>query len=154
MGTDGVQNTAHKARRQLRKTVLEAGRMALKLRRLAGALMLAGMATTASAQQATTDNRVGAHVDWSVFEETSPRECIGVSAPKETVNTRDGRVVAVRRSEIRLFVFYRPDGGNKVAVERVKLQGHDMATPVLNRDSAAGQDLCAALPDGEPVHAH
>ena len=113
MGTDGVQNTAHKARRQLRKTVLEAGRMALKLRRLAGALMLAGMATTASAQQATTDNRVGAHVDWSVFEETSPRECIGVSAPKETVNTRDGRVVAVRRSEIRLFVFYRPDGGYK-----------------------------------------
>ncbi|KUP93231.1 invasion associated locus B family protein [Tritonibacter horizontis] len=87
--------------------------MALNFRRLAGALLLVGMATSAGAQQATTENRVGAHVDWSVFEETSPRECIAVSAPKEMVNTRDGRVVAVRRSEIRLFVFFRPDNENK-----------------------------------------
>ena len=113
MGKDDVQNIADSPGTFEDKTVLEAGRMAFKLRCLAGALLLVGMATTASAQQATTENRVGAHVDWSVFEESSPRECIGVSAPKETVNTRDGRGVAVRRSEIRLFVFYRPDGGNK-----------------------------------------
>jgi hypothetical protein len=31
-------------------------------------------------------------------------------SPKETVNTRDGQVVAVRRGEILLFVSYRPRG--------------------------------------------
>lgn len=113
MGKDGVQNIADGPGTIEDKTVLEAGRMAINLRRLTGALLLAGMATAAGAQQATTENRVGAHVDWSVFEESSPRECIGVSAPKESVNTKDGRVVAVRRSEIRLFVFYRPDDANK-----------------------------------------
>lgn len=85
--------------------------MASKFARIAAGLVLAGMAgTSAFAQQSTTDNRVGANVDWSVFQGENPVECWGVSAPKETVNTRDGRVVAVRRSEIQLFVFYRPDG--------------------------------------------
>ena len=84
--------------------------MASKFARIAAGLVLAGMAgTSAFAQQSTTDNRVGANVDWSVFQGENPVECWGVSAPKETVNTRDGRVVAVRRSEIQLFVFYRPD---------------------------------------------
>ena len=48
------------------------------------------------AQEQST-NRVAAQTDWSVFVENDPTECWGVSAPKETVNTRDGRVVAVRR---------------------------------------------------------
>lgn len=87
--------------------------MASKLARMIAGLCLAAMATTATAQQTTTDNRVGANVDWSVFQGESPKECWGVSAPKESVNTRDGRVVAVRRSEIQLFVFYRPDNGGK-----------------------------------------
>lgn len=63
-------------------------------------------ATSAVAQEST--NRVAAKTDWSVFAETEPTECWGVSAPKETVNTRDGRVVAARRGEILLMVFYRP----------------------------------------------
>ena len=84
--------------------------MASKLVRLAAGLCLAALATTnAQAQQAKTDNRVGANVDWSVFQADNPKECWGVSAPKETVNTRDGRVVAVRRSDIQLFVLFRPD---------------------------------------------
>ncbi|OIQ43884.1 MAG: hypothetical protein BM558_09985 [Roseobacter sp. MedPE-SW] len=87
--------------------------MASKLARMIAGLCLAAMATAATAQQTTTDNRVGANVDWSVFQGESPKECWGVSAPKESVNTRDGRVVAVRRSEIQLFVFYRPDNGGK-----------------------------------------
>lgn len=72
------------------------------------ALALAG--TMALAQE-QTDNRVGANTDWSVFEETDPRECFGVSAPKEQVNTRDGQIVAVNRGETLLFVFYRPAEG-------------------------------------------
>jgi hypothetical protein len=68
------------------------------------------LATAASAQQEST-NRVAAQTDWSVFVENSPQECWGVSAPKETVNTRDGRVVSVRRGDILLFVSYRPAAG-------------------------------------------
>lgn len=77
---------------------------------LAGVLALSGVAV--SAQDEST-NRVAANTDWSVFVESNPTECWGVSAPKETVNTRDGRVVQVRRGEILLFVFYRPGAGVK-----------------------------------------
>jgi len=66
---------------------------------------------TIAAAQETTDARVGANTDWSVFEETDPRECFAVSAPKEQVNTRDGQVVSVSRGETLLFVFYRPEQG-------------------------------------------
>lgn len=63
-------------------------------------------ATGAMAQEST--NRVAAQTDWSVFTADNPKECWAVSAPKETVNTRDGRTVSVRRGDILLFVFYRP----------------------------------------------
>ena len=61
----------------------------------------------ALAQEEST-NRVDAMTDWSVFEGTDPRECWAVTTYKESVNTRDGRVVAVTRGEILLMVFYRP----------------------------------------------
>lgn len=54
-------------------------------------------------------NRVAADTDWAVFEGSDPKECWAVTAPKETVNTRDGRVVSVRRGDILLFVTYRPE---------------------------------------------
>jgi len=75
-----------------------------------GALALVATATVASAQEASS-NRVAANTDWSVFVESDPTECWAVSAPKETVNSRDGQVVSVRRGEILLFVFYRPGAG-------------------------------------------
>jgi len=86
---------------------LEAGQMDFKLVHGIVGLGLACMATTGFAQEQST-NRVAAKTDWSVFVEDNPTECWSVSAPKETVNTRDGRVVAVRRSDILLFVFFRP----------------------------------------------
>ena len=67
--------------------------------------------TGAMAQELT--NRVAAQTDWSVFTWDDPKECWAVSAPKETVNTRDGRTVAVRRGDILLFVSYHP--GNEIA---------------------------------------
>jgi len=76
-----------------------------------GAALIAVVATGAIAQQST--NRVAAKTDWSVFVEDDPTECWAVSSPKETVNTKDGRVVAVRRSEILLFVSYRPGSSVK-----------------------------------------
>lgn len=81
-------------------------------RRLIAGLSLAVMATAVSAQEQSS-NRVAAKTDWSVFVEDNPTECWSVSAPKETVNTRDGRAVAVRRGDILLFVFYRPAAGVK-----------------------------------------
>lgn len=65
---------------------------------------------TAMAQEESS-SRVAANTDWSVFVESNPNECWAVSAPKETVNTRDGNVVNVRRGDIRLIVFYRPGEG-------------------------------------------
>lgn len=72
-----------------------------------GAMTLAGMA---GAQEVST-NRVDAKTDWSIFEGQSPRECWAVTTYKESVNTKDGRVVAVTRGEILLMVFFRPDAG-------------------------------------------
>ena len=68
------------------------------------AITLAGAA--AQAQEST--NRVATMTDWNVFTEESPKECWGVSKPKETVNSRDGQPVSVRRGDILLFVTFRP----------------------------------------------
>lgn len=76
----------------------------------AAALTVAFGASAVFAQETTT-NRVAATTDWSVFEESDPRECFAVSAPKEQVNTRDGEPVQVQRGETLLFVFYRPSEG-------------------------------------------
>ena len=70
------------------------------------------LASGAMAQDQST-NRVAAKTDWSVFVEDNPTECWGVSTPKETVNSRDGRVVAVNRGQTLLMVFYRPSAGAK-----------------------------------------
>lgn len=80
------------------------------LSQIGGAAMLGLVATGAWAQDEAT-NRVAASTDWSVFEETDPTECFGVSAPKEQLNTRDGQPVQVTRGETLLFVFYRPGQG-------------------------------------------
>ena len=85
-----------------------------KLACLVAGLSLAVAPVTAFAQEQST-NRVAAKTDWSVFVEESNSggkkdlECWSVSAPKETVNTRDGRVVAVRRGDILLMVFFKRD---------------------------------------------
>lgn len=69
------------------------------------ALAMSGLPAMAQEQS----NRVAAETDWAVFEGNEPKECWAVTAPKETVNTRDGRVVSVRRGDILLFVTYRPE---------------------------------------------
>jgi hypothetical protein len=77
-------------------------------------LAVAGMALLADGTVAQeSKNRVGAFTDWSVFEAKEPTQCWSVSSPKETVNTRDGRVVSARRGEILLFVSYIPSDGVK-----------------------------------------
>lgn len=75
--------------------------------RVIAATALSLTASFAAAQEEST-NRVDAMTDWSVFEGQDPRECWAVTTFKESVNTKDGRVVAVTRGEILLMVFYRP----------------------------------------------
>ena len=72
-----------------------------------GAIAFAGAASAQEAEEST--NQVAAKTAWSVFEDQDPRECWAVSAPTEPVNSKDGRVVAVRRGDILLMTFYRPD---------------------------------------------
>jgi len=72
---------------------------------LVAALLLSGTSLVAQEQS----SRVAAETDWAVFEGNEPKECWAVTAPKETVNTRDGNVVSVRRGDILLFVTYRPE---------------------------------------------
>ena len=73
----------------------------------------ATMLATGASAQAQSTNRVAAETDWSVFVEDNPTECWGVSTPKETVNSKNGRVVAVNRGQTLLMVFYRPSAGAK-----------------------------------------
>ena len=81
--------------------------MILNISRMMGASLALLLANAAAAQE-ESDNRVSANTDWSSFVEDNPTECWAVSAPKETLNTRDGTAVDVRRGDILLIVFYRP----------------------------------------------
>ncbi|MFM2389594.1 MAG: hypothetical protein RLZZ437_1149 [Pseudomonadota bacterium] len=66
------------------------------------------LAQGAAAQEST--NNVAQLTDWSVFTDGNPKECWGVSAPKESTAQRDGNPVQVSRSDILLFVTYRTGG--------------------------------------------
>jgi hypothetical protein len=68
--------------------------------------------TTSSIAQESS-NRVAFETDWAVYEETNPKECWAVTVPKETVNTKNGKPVSVRRGDIFLYVFFRPDESNQ-----------------------------------------
>lgn len=98
--------------------------MNLKIARVLTVTALVALASAAGAQ--TSTNRVASDTDWSVFVDDDPRECWGVSAPKETVNSRDGQVVEVRRGDILMFVFYRP--GASVAGQVAFTGGYPFAS--------------------------
>ena len=68
---------------------------------------------SAGLAQDESTNRVAAETDWSVFVESDPTSCWSVSSPSESVNTKDGRVVAVRRGDILLFVSFIPSENAK-----------------------------------------
>ena len=58
------------------------------------------------AAQDVSTNVVASETAWSVFEET--QGCWAVATARETVNRRNGQVVAVRRGDILLYVTYVP----------------------------------------------
>lgn len=77
------------------------------------------MIVSGAADAQESSNRVGAQTDWSIFVEDNPTQCWVVSAPKSTVNTKDGRVVAVQRGDIYMFVSFWPDKEKKGEVSFV-----------------------------------
>jgi hypothetical protein len=89
---------------------LTKGRQAMtgKFLILAATLSFAVATSQAAAQESA--NNVANTTDWSVFVDGTPKECWGVSKPRETVNSKDGAPVSVRRGEILLFVTYRAGG--------------------------------------------
>jgi hypothetical protein len=82
--------------------------------RIIGALggLLLGLGASAAFAQSETEC-VSAQTDWSVCVWNEPKECWGVSKPKESVNTRDGQPVSARRGDILMFVTFRPGSGAK-----------------------------------------
>ena len=82
--------------------------------RVLGAAIVAAMLPFAAVAQESS-NRVAVTSDWNVFAEENPKECWGVTVPKETVNSRDGQPVSVRRGDILLFVTYRPGAAGEIS---------------------------------------
>ena len=99
--------------------------MILKTMKL-GAVLVATAVAGAAVAQEQSENRVTATSDWAVYVEASPRECWAVSAPVETINTRDGNAVDVNRGDIQLIVFYRP--GDNIAGQVMFAGGYPFAS--------------------------
>lgn len=76
--------------------------------RVLGATVITGIFSLTAVLAQESSNRVAVTSDWNVFTEENPKECWSVTIPKESVNTRNGQPVSVRRGDILLFVTYRP----------------------------------------------
>lgn len=109
-----------------------------------GVAMVLMTAFPALAQDST--NRVAVETAWSVFVDGTPRECWAVSAPSETVNTRDGRAVSVRRGDILLFATYRQGQG---ATAEISFTGGYPFAPDSTVDVTIGTDTFQLITDGE-----
>jgi hypothetical protein len=109
----------------------------------AGAMAVSLLAGSAQAQDST--NRVAADTNWSVFVEGTPKECWAVSAPSETVNSRGGQPVQVRRGNILLFATYRPGQ----AQPQISFTGGYPFAPDSNVGLTVGTNEFQLFVDGE-----
>jgi hypothetical protein len=96
------------------------------------------------AQEST--NNVATMTDWSVFTEESPKECWGVSSPRESTATRDGAVVQARRGDILYFVTFRPGAG---AAGEISFTGGYPFKPGSTVKVTIGNDSFDLFIDGE-----
>ncbi|KPQ08001.1 MAG: Invasion associated locus B (IalB) protein [Rhodobacteraceae bacterium HLUCCA12] len=110
----------------------------------AAAMALVAVSATGGWAQEST-NRVAVETAWSVFVDGDPLECWAVSAPSETVNTRDGETVQVQRGEILLFATYRE--GNTAA--EVSFTGGYPFADGSTVEVEVGDDTFQLFTDGE-----
>lgn len=108
-------------------------------------LALAGLMPLGAAAQEST-NRVAVETAWSVFVDGNPRQCWAVSQPSETLNTRDGRSVSVRRGDILMFVTYRQGQGS---AGEVSFTGGYPFAPESTVEITVGTDTFQLFTDGE-----
>ncbi|MEM8631705.1 MAG: invasion associated locus B family protein [Pseudomonadota bacterium] len=99
---------------------------------------VAAIALTGAAWAQEGSDSVATLENWSVFVESNPKECWVAAQPKETVNTRGGQSVEVRRGQILLFVRWRPD--KDVAAEVSFTGGYPFATDRPVSLSVGGKD--------------
>lgn len=111
-----------------------------------------------SGQTAAVDpnNPPGTKTAWSVFSDENPKECWGVAKPKRTTNTRDGKEVSVKRSDILMFVTFRPSlagaeisfsGGYPFAANSavdVEIDGAKFQMTIIDGEYAWADDLQAS----------
>lgn len=114
------EKAATKAAQRLGRAGLEAAEnMKSLMQGVTGAVALTlaltlALAGTATAQVST--DRVGANEAWSIFApQETPPVCWGVSAPKESVNTKGGKPTQVRRGDILLFVTFQVGKAGEVS---------------------------------------
>jgi len=112
---------------------------------LALALVAGGLTAVPVAAQEST-NRVAVETAWSVFVDGTPRECWAVSAPAETVNSRDGRPVSVRRGDILMFATYRQGQG---AAAEISFTGGYPFRDGSTVEMTIGDDTYQLFTDGE-----
>lgn len=94
------------------------------------AVTLTALATPALAAEPKV---LGSEGDWTAFGGDNPKECWAVSPPKSSKNTdADGKPKDVTRSDIRLYITYRP--GQK---GEISFQGGYPFAP----DSTVGVDI-------------
>lgn len=86
----------------------------LSIRGVAVAALMAALAAPAFAAESRL---LGSEGDWSAFGGDDPKECWAVSPPKSTKNTQDGKEVEVTRSDIRLYIAYRPGQNGEVSFQ-------------------------------------
>lgn len=113
--------------------------------RAAGAAMVCAIGCNGMALAQESTNLVATKTDWSVFAEVNPKECWGVSSPKETVNMRDGQAVSVRRGDILLFVTFRPEG----AKGEISFSGGYPFAPGSTVDLTVDGNTFGLVTDGE-----
>lgn len=117
---------------------------------LAAAALALGLGVTVAPQaaqaQAQQTKCVSAKTDWSVCVWENPKECWAVSAPKESVNTKDGKPVQVRRGDTMLFVTYRPGQNGRGEVSFTPGYGYAKGSKV---QVEVGSDKFTLHGDGE-----
>lgn len=114
---------------------------------LAGAVFAFGVsAVSAQAQSAAQTKCVSAKTDWSVCVWEQPKECWGVSTPKQMVNTRAGKPAQVRRGDTMLFVTYRAGSNGRPEISYTPGYGYAQGAGVTVE---IGNEKFSLVTDGE-----
>lgn len=108
-------------------------------------LVAATLVALASPALAAEPRVLGNQNDWTAFIGDSPKECWTVSPPKSTRNTdAEGNPREVTRSDIRLYIAYRPGQGGEVS-----FQGGYPFAPDSTVDVTVGAQTFKLFTEGE-----